>query len=129
MSRRHHVNARVFRRVQRYGWDAATAAYDRGWVPLLERLTRSCVNRAALHRGERVLDVATGTGVGAFLAADAVGPQGSVTGVDISEKMIALARERALRRGSPVAFTRADMASIDSGDAAYDAVTCAFGLM
>ena len=70
------MDARVFRRVQRYGWDAATSAYDRGWVPVLERLTTSCVARAALRPGERVLDLATGTGVGAFAAGLAVGAGG-----------------------------------------------------
>ena len=62
------MDPRVFRRVQRYGWDAATDAYERGWVPLIEGLTESCVARAALQPGERVLDLATGTGVGAFAA-------------------------------------------------------------
>jgi hypothetical protein len=33
------MNARVFRRIQRYGWDAAADANDRGWVPLIEGLT------------------------------------------------------------------------------------------
>jgi hypothetical protein len=28
------MDARLFRRVQRYGWDAATDAYDRDWVPI-----------------------------------------------------------------------------------------------
>ena len=94
-ARRPDMDARVFRRVQRYGWDAATNAYDRGWVPQLERLTESCVARAALRAGERVLDLATGTGVGAFAAARAVGAAGSVTGIDVSEKMVALASRRA----------------------------------
>ena len=38
--RRPDMDARVFRRVQRYGWDAATNAYDRGWVPVLEAADR-----------------------------------------------------------------------------------------
>ena len=85
------MDPRVFRRVQRYGWDAATDAYDRGWVPQLERLTESCVARANLRSGERVLDLATGTGVGAFAAARTVGATGAVTGIDVSEKMVTLA--------------------------------------
>ena len=80
------MDARVFRRVQRYGWDAAIHAYDRGWVPVLERLTESCVARAALRRGDRVLDLATGTGIGAFAASLAAGAGGRVTGIDVSEK-------------------------------------------
>jgi SAM-dependent methyltransferase len=124
------MDARVFRRVQRYGWDAATDAYDRGWVPLLERLTESCVARAALAPGERVLDLATGTGVGAFAAAHAVGAAGAVTGLDVSENMVALAAARATGGGNDnVAFRRCDMEMTGAADGAFDAVTCAFGLM
>ena len=124
------MDARVFRRVQRYGWDAATNAYDRGWVPQLERLTESCVARANLRAGERVLDLATGTGVGAFAAARAVGAAGSVTGIDVAEKMIAFARRRAADGGVPnVAFERHDMEATGAADGAFGAVTCAFGLM
>ena len=89
------MDARVFRRVQRYGWDAGSDAYDRSWVPQLERLTQRCVARAQLRAGERVLDLATGTGVGALAAAAAVGDTGSVTGIDVSERMVALAAARA----------------------------------
>jgi SAM-dependent methyltransferase len=124
------MDARVFRRVQRYGWDAATDAYDRGWVPQLERLTESCVARAAPRPGERVLDLATGTGVGAFAAALAVGAGGRVTGVDVSEKMVKLAARRAANAGvRNVVFQRNDMEATGAGDGAFDAVTCAFGLM
>ena len=50
-ARRPDMDARVFRRVQRYGWDAATNAYDRGWVPLLERLTAACVDARGAAAG------------------------------------------------------------------------------
>jgi SAM-dependent methyltransferase len=124
------MDPRVFRRVQRYGWDAATDAYDRGWVPLLERLTASCVDRAALQPGERVLDLATGTGVGAFAAAGAVGDTGAVTGIDVSQKMVTLASLRGANARVPnVVFRRADMEATGAADGAFDAVTCAFGLM
>ena len=123
------MDPRVFRRVQRYGWDAATSAYDRGWVPVLERLTESCVARAELAPGERALDLATGTGVGAFAAARAVGPAGAVTGIDVAEKMVALAASRAKRDAVNVTFRRCDMETTGAPDEAFDAVTCAFGLM
>jgi len=122
------VDARVFRRVQRYGWDAGSDAYDRAWVPQLERLTRRCVERAQLHAGERVLDLATGTGVGALAAAAAVGGTGSVMGMDVSEKMVALAAARAAGARN-VHFERADMEATGGADGGYHAVVCAFGLM
>jgi SAM-dependent methyltransferase len=124
------MDPRVFRRVQRYGWDAATDAYDRGWVPQLERLTESCLARAQLRPGERVLDLATGTGIGAFAAFRAVSPGGSVTGIDVSEKMVALASLRAANVGAgAVVFQRRDMEATGAADGAFDAVTCGFGLM
>jgi SAM-dependent methyltransferase len=124
------VDERVFRRVQRYGWDAATDAYDRGWVPQLEWLTQRCVERAQLRAGERVLDLATGPGVGAFAAAAAVGPSGSVTGIDVSERMVALATARAQAMcARNVHFQRADMEATGGPDGGYHAVACAFGLM
>src|SRR6185436_2558548 len=128
--RRSDMDARVFRRVQRYGWDAAIAAYDRGWVPVLERLTESCVARAALRPGDRVLDLATGTGVGAFAAGLAVGAGGRITGIDVSEKMVTFASLRAANaRVRNVVFQRRDMEATGAADGAFDAVTCAFGLM
>jgi SAM-dependent methyltransferase len=124
------MDTRVFRRVQRYGWDAATGAYERGWVPLIEGLTESCVARAGLQPGEKVLDVATGPGLGAFVAAPAVRPGGAVTGIDISEKMVALASLHAANaRIRNVVFRRADMEATGGAGGSFDAVTCAFGLM
>ena len=55
------------------------------WAPEL-------VEVAALGRGERVLDVACGTGVVARLAASRVGPTGQVTGIDLNAGMLAVAR-------------------------------------
>ena len=124
------MDSRLFRRVQRYGGDAASAAYDRGWVPLLTSLTRSCVQRAVLRAGERVVDVATGTGVAAFAAAEAVGASGAVTGVDVSQRMIERATERGRIDGAiNVHFERADMETIGGPDGAFDAAISAFGLM
>jgi len=124
------VDPRVFRRVQRYGWDAAAIAYDRGWVPVIERLTESVAARAALRPGERVLDLATGTGVAAFAASRAVRAAGAVTGLDVSEKMVALAAARADEAGfMNVRFERRDMEATGAADGAFDAVLCAFGLM
>lgn len=124
------MDARLFRRIQRYGWDAATAAYQRDWVPLLEELTRACVRRAGISVGARVLDLATGTGVGAFHAAELAGPEGVVTGLDISEQMIGQATDASNRRGSAsVRFERRDMEDTGVADGAIDAVTVAFGLM
>jgi ubiquinone/menaquinone biosynthesis C-methylase UbiE len=121
---------RVHRRVQRYGWDLAVADYDRAWVPFVGPFSDGCVERARLRPGERVLDVATGPGTAAFLAAERVGPGGTVVGIDISGKMVALAGERAAAAGlAHVSFARHDMEDTGQADGAYDAVLCVLGLM
>ena len=86
--------------------------------------------RSAFSPGERVLDVACGTGLVALAAAGAVGPQGRVVGVDISGRMVEAARQRAGERSvSNATFARMDAESLDLPDGAFDVVLCAFGLM
>jgi len=65
------MEPKLHRRVQRYGWDLAVQDYDRYFVPLLRHCSERCLEMAGLKPGERVLDVATGTGVAAFLARSA----------------------------------------------------------
>ena len=124
------MDPRVFRRVQRYGWDAATDAYDRGWVPLLEGLTASCVARAAPQAGERVLDFATGPGVGAFAAARAAAHRAGHRDRRFRKDGDAGAPGAPPTRASRnVVFQRDDMEATGAPDGAFDAVTCGFGLM
>src|SRR3989304_9672247 len=70
------MEPKLHKRVQRYGWDLAVQDYDQYFVPLLRHCSERCLDLAELQPGERVLDVATGTGVAAFLAAERVGRQG-----------------------------------------------------
>ena len=126
------MDNRLFRRIQRYGWDAATDAYDRDWVPLLRASDARLRQPRRAQPGERVLDLATGTGVGAQFAAEAVGPTGAVTGMDISEQMVARAIERTSAPNPAAAvvhFERRDMEETGAADGAFDAVVAAFGLM
>jgi SAM-dependent methyltransferase len=67
--------------------------FDKRFAPVVEGV----ISRASLQPGERVLDLGTGTGAVAVLAALAVGPAGRVLGVDISPEMLTLARETAAR--------------------------------
>jgi SAM-dependent methyltransferase len=69
-------------------------SYERTAVPWFTPLARHLVNAADISSGMRVLDVGTGTGLTAELAAARVGPHGSVIGIDPSMGMLALARER-----------------------------------
>jgi trans-aconitate methyltransferase len=89
------MEARLQRRVQRYGWDLAAAVYESLWQSQLACAQTELIARATLAPGERVLDVACGTGLVAFGAAQPVAPEGCVVGVDVSGQMVDAARRQA----------------------------------
>ena len=124
------MGPRLQRRVQRYGWDLAAADYEPLWQSQLAGAHAELMACASLAPGERVLDVACGTGLVAFGAAQAVGPAGRVVGVDLSDRMVDAARRRAQsRRLSNVDFARMDGESLALPDAGFDVALCALGLM
>ncbi len=88
------MEPKLQRQVQRYGWDRAAQFYERYWRAQLRPATELLLARARLQPGERVLDVACGTGAVTFAAARAVGSDGHVLGTDISAKMIATAEAK-----------------------------------
>jgi ubiquinone/menaquinone biosynthesis C-methylase UbiE len=124
------MEARLQRRVQRYGWDLAAADYEPLWRAQLACAQADLLAEATLAPGERVLDVACGTGLVALDAAHAVGSDGWVLGIDLSGQMVDAARRRASeRRLSNASFLRMDAESLDLPDASFDVALCALGLM
>ena len=124
------MDARLQRRIQRYGWDLAAAHYEPLWRGQLAAAQDELLARARIAPGERVLDVACGTGLVALAAASAVGTAGQVVGVDLSGRMVEEARERARARGLVQArFARMDAERLVLPDASFDVATCALGLM
>jgi SAM-dependent methyltransferase len=82
-------------------------------IPLLE-----------LQAGETVLDLGSGGGIDVFLAARAVGAEGRAIGVDMTPKMVELARENARRDGyTNVEFREGRLEALPVDDASVDAVT------
>jgi ubiquinone/menaquinone biosynthesis C-methylase UbiE len=124
------MEPRLQRRVQRYGWDRAAAAYEQGWRDQLEPAHDLMLDMAALRPGERVLDVACGTGLVSLRMALAVGPGGAVVGTDLSGEMIGEARRIAAERKlANTSFERADAEAMPFGPATFDVAVCGLGLM
>jgi SAM-dependent methyltransferase len=120
------MDARLQTRIQRYGWDLAADDYEPLWGAQLAGVQDGLLEAAALAPGERVLDVACGTGRVSFRAAAAVGAQGSVLGIDLSQRMVDAAQRRAMRN---TRFERMDGQRLALPDAAFDGVLCSLGLM
>lgn len=85
--------------------------------------------RAAFKTGERVLDLGCGGGATSLAIAEAVGPTGSVIGIDISSDLIAKARERADAAGTSNATFECVDAAIYRPDAPFDRMISRFGSM
>ena len=96
-----------------------TAGLDRRW-------RARAADLAAVGPGDRVLDVATGTGDLALELARRVAPGGEVVGSDFAEAMLDRAREKAGDRAD-VRFEWGDALALDHPDDAFDAATVAFG--
>jgi demethylmenaquinone methyltransferase / 2-methoxy-6-polyprenyl-1,4-benzoquinol methylase len=96
------------------------------WTLGLHRLwKRQAMELLALRPGERVLDVATGTGDLALVEATAVGPQGQIVGVDSCAAMLDVARQR---QHGAVDFQEGDAMDLRFPDESFDVVTIGFGL-
>jgi ubiquinone/menaquinone biosynthesis C-methylase UbiE len=124
------MNADLHRRIQRYGWDRAADRYEPLWQAQLADCRAAVLEFAALVPGERVLDIASGTGLVTFAAARAVGPEGRVLGIDVSRRMVALARERSQRlEMTNCSFAAMGAEALTLPDATFDVVLCTLGLM
>jgi len=101
----------------RLSWDI-----DKGW-------RRRAIRQLEPHRPVRLLDIATGTGDFAILAARML-PGVSVTGADISEGMMEIGRKKVARLGlqRQISFEKQDCLHLTYADGTFDAVTAAFGI-
>ena len=109
---------------QRRVWDKTAPSYDRQ-MDLLERLLgRGDREWLAERATGRVLEVAIGTGRNLPFYTVA----SSLTGVDLSPEMLAIANARAEKRGLPVDLREGDAESLPVDDAAYDSVVCSLSM-
>jgi SAM-dependent methyltransferase len=101
---------------------------ERYFVPAIGRpLAHALVDLAEVRPEQRVLDVACGTGIVASVAAERVGAEGLVAGVDINPGMLAVARSTPAS-GAPISWYEAPADALPFPDGAFDIVPCQLGL-
>jgi ubiquinone/menaquinone biosynthesis C-methylase UbiE len=105
-------------------YDDAYTTYDT--IQLVLKPAERLVMNAGITTGQRVLDVACGTGWATMAAAEIAGNTGRVIGIDISRKMIDVARKKAASAGlSNVEYLVGDAIALEFGDSSFDTVICA----
>jgi len=124
------ADAVAIREQQRFVWDGVSEGWRR-WGREFERggaaVTARLLELAGVARGQRVLDVGSGTGEPALSAARAVGPGGAVVGVDLSPRMVAAARAAAGGAGN-VAFMLGAVETADLPPRSFDVALSRWGL-
>ena len=102
--------------------------YERYFVPAIgQPLANALIDFAAVRPGQRVLDVACGTGVAARVAAQRVGHGGLVAGADINPGMLAVARSTPAR-SMPIEWHEGAADALPFPDGTFDLVLCQLGL-
>ena len=118
------------RRVQRYGWDKASAYYETSWQQQLKPAHDALFAFAKIQAGEKILDVACGTGLITFRALEASGAEGYVMGTDLSDKMVEISAKAVVENTlHNVAFERMDAEELKLPDEEFNVALCALGLM
>ncbi len=118
---------------QRQDWNRVAGGWekwDRFFDEQMAFLNHRLIADVRLRSGMRVLDLGSGTGYPALLAAQTVGPQGQVMGIDLAAQMLDAARRKATSlKLSNVTFQTGDVTSLPFEQASFDAVTTRFCLM
>jgi SAM-dependent methyltransferase len=115
----------VWRESAKY-WTKHSDTIHRMFVPL----TRALIERAGIHQGQTVLDIAGGAGEPSLTIAETVGPEGFVTCTDGVAEMVEAARAEAQRRGlTNMQFRQCTADSLPFADNSFDVVVSRLGAM
>jgi ubiquinone/menaquinone biosynthesis C-methylase UbiE len=105
-------------------YNAAADHFDDEPLQFWTRIGRRTIDRLELRAGAIVLDVGCGAGSSAIPAAERVGWRGQVVGVDLAERLLETAAEKAIRNGLlNVRFVAKDMERLCYPDGCFDAVS------
>ncbi|HEC11713.1 MAG TPA: methyltransferase domain-containing protein [Acidiferrobacteraceae bacterium] len=108
------------------GWRRRDELLRKGAAPVTERM----LELAGISSGNRLLDIASGTGEPAISAAQIVGKTGKVIGTDLVDEMLVVAREKVASAGlDNIEFHCIDAETLDFTAGSFDAVTLRWGLM
>src|SRR5699024_7399554 len=90
---------------------------------------KNVMKRMNVQKGSKALDVCTGTGDWAIALSEAVGPEGEVTGLDFSNNMLKIAKEKQSNKGiEQLTFIQGNAMELPFEDHTFDYVTIGFGL-
>jgi ubiquinone/menaquinone biosynthesis C-methylase UbiE len=107
----------------------AAEMYDRYFGPaMFEPWGRRLLELAGVRAGERVLDLACGTGIVSRQLAPLAGPTGRLVALDLRSSMLGMARRRAVPEGAAVGWLRGDALALPLADGMFDLVVCQQGL-
>lgn len=110
-------------------FNSAADSFDAPALSFWHRFGQKTIDRLSLNPGNRVLDVCCGTGASAIPAAKYVGSTGSVLGVDLSERLLNLARTKAKDQGlANIEFQVGDFENLGLPSESFDVIVCVFGI-
>ncbi len=103
----------------------AADSYERNMVRgVFSVWAANLVEIAAIAPGEKILDIACGTGVVARRAAEATGPSGAVTGLELNKAMLDVARNLAPSGGAAMEWVEGNAENMALPDGAFDVALC-----
>jgi ubiquinone/menaquinone biosynthesis C-methylase UbiE len=108
-------------------WNSPAGRYDEISRSIADAIEHA-VERLGPQKGERILDLATGTGWASRIIAQRF-PEAQITGADIADQMLEYARSVATAQNLPINYTHADAENLPFDDGAFDGVVSTFGVM
>jgi len=122
MSYHQSADTAAFHNFELAGWEANVSEYDAAFARVTSQAIAPLLDAVALHKGMRLLDVASGPG---YVAAVAAAQGAQVTGIDFSAPMVARARSA----NPAVDFQEGDAEALAFPDGSFDAVVMNFGML